>query len=763
MGSGILISNRSVVVKHLSRSRSEALAAFHEISAHIVSSLDLDETLVTIARAATHVLEADVGAIFLPDGEPGLVARGVFGARSEGWQGLRLNPDRGLNSNALSSGRAARIDDYLVIAEADPGLSSRPVILEEPVHSAMAVPVRRRGHPIGTIGVYRRIVAPFDEEEEYLLDLLSQQAGIALDNALAYGELETARNRLQALVDTTDAIWHQSSFEEVAQLVVEEAGRLLPNIACLIGVVPPDRPHQIVFVAGTQGWAATQLGTVHDLADTKLATRVLTDGVPIESRAFASASALAASMTTGTAIDTARLIPLGEPLPDGRNRLGVLGFYRQGSRPFGREERLVMDEFGKRMSISLHRAELVRLAESTRSRLETAVEVAADLSASLDPSEVIRRVLVRAVEAGRADRGVLLRIEAEDTVVEDFHDISGANDLIGYRHPIALQPLMLQAVSSRLPVIGGRYDVSSMDTLLEASLDNVRHTATIPLILDGVVTAAMVLSRRTDRPFLPNDLAMFQLIGNQAVLALRNARLFAQAKAVTRAQSDFLNMAAHELRTPLSVIAGYVSMMEDGTLGEPPRHWLGPLETLRSKTAELEALISELLIASRLEAGTIPVQEGEIELREAAFAAIERIQPRAALLGARLSHTFPEGRVLGMGDAEQVGRILDNLLNNALSYSLERPRVSLVVHGGDDTRVEVRDNGRGIPLEERSRIFERFYRIDDPAVRHVPGTGLGLYISRQLAARMAGVLSLDRTVPGKGSTFTLRLPAAPGS
>jgi signal transduction histidine kinase len=746
-------------VKRLSHGRSEALAAFHEISALIVSSLDLDETLLTIARAATHVLDADIGAIFLADEDLGLIARGVFGARSAGWDSLRLSRDHGLNADAIRLGRVARVDDYLPVAEGDETLSSRRVVLDEPIHSAMAVPVRRRDNPIGTIGVYRRIVAPFGEEDEYLLNLLSQQAGIALDNALAYGELETARNRLQALVETTDAIWRQSSFEEVAQLVVEEAARLLPRIACLVGVVPIERPNALVFVAGTAGWAATQLGAVHDLAETRMARRVLEEGIPIESETFSSMGALAAGMTRGTAIDTARLIPLGEPLPDGRTRLGILGFYREGNKAFGPEERLVMDEFGKRVSISLHRAELLRLAESARSRLETAIEVAADLSASLDPSEVIRRVLVRAVQAGRADRGVLLRIDREDTVMEDFYDVTGDNDLVGYRHPIAVQPLMLQAVTTRLPVIGGRYDVSKVDSLLETSLGRVRHTATIPLILDGVVTGAMVLSRRTDNPFVANDLAMFQLIGNQAVLALRNARLFAQAQAVTRAQSDFLNMAAHELRTPLSVIAGYVSMMEDGTLGEPPRHWLRPLETLRSKSAELEALISELLIASRLEAGTIPFSDGEIELREVAFAAIERIQARAALLGARLTHRFPDDRVPAVGDAEQVGRILDNLLNNALSYSLDPPRVTLAVHGGDDTRIEVRDHGRGVPEVERSQIFERFYRIDDPAVRHVPGTGLGLYISRQLAVRMGGRLTLDRTAPGKGSTFTLRLPA----
>jgi GAF domain-containing protein len=307
-----------LAVKHLSRGRSEALAAFHEISSLIVSSLDLDETLLTIARAATHVLDADIGAIFLPDEEPGLVARRVFGARTGAWQGLRLNPDRGLNADALRSGRVSRIDDYLPIAKADRELASRAVVLAEPIHSAMAVPVRHAG--VGGDAGWNR-PRPRDDDD---------------------GEARTRR-------------WD------------------------------PDR------IAG--------------LLLAELANR--RDG-------------------RGTAIDTVRLIPLGEPLPDGRRRLGVLGFFRQGNRAFGREERLVMDEFGKKVSISLHRAELLRLAESWRGRLETAIEVAADLS-----SEVIRWVLVRAVEAGRADRGVLLRIDGEDTVVEDFYDVSGDSDLIG--------------------------------------------------------------------------------------------------------------------------------------------------------------------------------------------------------------------------------------------------------------------------------------------------------------------------------------------
>ena len=726
----------------------------------MVSSLDLDETLVAIARAATQVLLADIGAIFLPDGDGRLAVRGIHGARSPLWTSLRLNTDRGLNAGALDAGRVARIADYVPVAEADLALASRQVILDEPVHSAMAAPVRRRGAGVGTLGVYRRLVAPFDDEDEYLLNLLSQQAGIALDNAYAYAELEATRDRLQALVETTDAIWRHSSFEEVVKLVVDQAQRLLPGIACLVGVVHAGDPGRLAFVAATPGMADGLQGTVHDFAQVPVAARVIQGGRSIESADFSRLSPLAGAMKSSLPVDTARIIPLGEPLPDGRSRLGVLGFYREGTRPFSPEERLLMDEFGKRVSLTLHRAELLRLAGSTTERLRTAIEVAADISASLDPSEVIRRVLVRAVDAGRADRGVLLRVDGDETVVEDHHDVTGAQDIIGYRHRIALQPLMRQAVRTRRPTIGGRYEVDRMDAPLNHSLADVKHTATIPLVLDGQVTAVLVLSRRLDPPFGLDDLVTFQLIANQAVLALRNARLFAQAQAVTRAQSDFLNMAAHELRTPLSVIAGYVSMMGDGTLGEVPNGWWVPIETLRGKTAELESLISELLIASRLEADTLPVHRGVVELREAAFAALERVAPRASLLRARLHHRFPPDPVLAVGDVEQVARVLDNLLNNALSYGAEPQDVTLAVHGGGEPRVEVRDRGQGIAPEERERIFERFYRIEDPALRHVPGTGLGLYISRELAGRMGGRLTLDRSAPGKGSSFSLRLRRA---
>jgi signal transduction histidine kinase len=113
--------------------------------------------------------------------------------------------------------------------------------------------------------------------------------------------------------------------------------------------------------------------------------------------------------------------------------------------------------------------------------------------------------------------------------------------------------------------------------------------------------------------------------------------------------------------------------------------------------------------------------------------------------------------VLVEADPSHLERILDNLVNNALTYSMERPWVKVSV--GEDPSVTVEDHGMGVPDDRRDAIFERFYRVNDPALPPQPGTGLGLYLSRELARRNGGDVELDWSSPGEGSRFVLRLAA----
>ncbi len=182
---------------------------------------------------------------------------------------------------------------------------------------------------------------------------------------------------------------------------------------------------------------------------------------------------------------------------------------------------------------------------------------------------------------------------------------------------------------------------------------------------------------------------------------------------------------------------------------------------LSSKTLELNKIVGDLLEASRIEAEALPGARTTIDLREAVKAGVGRARPRADLLGAEIGVELPSEPVPVDGDPAQLGRILDNLINNAMTYTVRTARVSVsVAIVGGEAIVKVADNGVGIPGDQRDRVFERFQRGNDPTFNSVSGTGLGLFISRELAHGHGGSLVIESSDVGEGSVFALGLPLA---
>jgi signal transduction histidine kinase len=218
----------------------------------------------------------------------------------------------------------------------------------------------------------------------------------------------------------------------------------------------------------------------------------------------------------------------------------------------------------------------------------------------------------------------------------------------------------------------------------------------------------------------------------------------------------FLDIAVHELRSPLTVIQGYASLLEGGDLGSLEAPALKAVRVIAAKAREAQEIASSLLTVARLESNELRIDSTATALRPLLEAAHDRVGPRLDLDGASLSLDCPADLEV-LADADLVTRIIDNLVNNALIYS-EQPASVSVAAGGARAAVEIRvsDRGPGVPEADRERIFERFVR--GAGAERAPGTGLGLYVSREFARRMDGDLSLEASRNGEGSTFLLRLP-----
>jgi two-component system, OmpR family, phosphate regulon sensor histidine kinase PhoR len=275
----------------------------------------------------------------------------------------------------------------------------------------------------------------------------------------------------------------------------------------------------------------------------------------------------------------------------------------------------------------------------------------------------------------------------------------------------------------------------------------------VPVAEDDGVPQAVTLPIDVDRRELWLSFVAVRISMGGVVYAFRDQT--AEHK-LDAAQSDFIATVSHELRTPMTAVYGAARTLlrSDVDLDADESRTL--LEMIAIQSERLAQITEEVLLASRLDSGTVTVEQDQVDIAEITretVAAMERHLGGRASFDLRL----PAFEYV-TGDHDRIRQIVTNLIDNAAKYSREGGRITVSVEKHDGhVRLSVADQGVGIPTAEHEAIFEKFYRVDPEQTQGGGGTGLGLYISRELARRMNGEIFVD-SEPSRGSTFLLELP-----
>ena len=271
-----------------------------------------------------------------------------------------------------------------------------------------------------------------------------------------------------------------------------------------------------------------------------------------------------------------------------------------------------------------------------------------------------------------------------------------------------------------------------------------------PLLKVGRVSHVLVLVEQTQQTL--------EARRRQELEANRLREKADHLASLEQAKSEFLRLASHELRGPASMLGGYLSMIEDESLGPIPQRLRPVLPMLKAKAAQINLLANEMVEAARLEDGRVQLKRKRVDLcqivRRSVSTAEATATPRHRV---RFDDRCTELWVLG--DALRLEIIIANLLDNAIKYSPKGGDVTAELStSGQVATLKVRDQGIGIAPQDMDRLFVRFSRVSNLA--DVPGTGLGLYLARELARLHKGEI-VAASKPGEGSEFVLSLPVEP--
>jgi PAS domain S-box-containing protein len=682
---------------------------------------------VADALATAHTPQEVLDAV-LTEGVRAAEARGGLIAKlSDDGEWLEVIASRGYDSRYIDPFRRFAVSGNFPLSEAvrtGEGVFIRseaerderyPELIgrSQPGHGLVCVPLVGERGPIGGLVFSFPTDQEFPPERRALKIALGRQAALALERAWFSASEQTLRERLAFLGEATALLTSSLELERTLERLTELAVPLLADWCTISMLIEETGEIEQVVVAHQDSerrrWAEAmreRSRTIRIDDEFDLTAQVIRTGEPVFLRDVPQELLDEAVRRDPNAAEALEHISIQSaitvPLRAGERSFGALTLVAE-SRQLEDSEFDLAQELAARAAIAVENARLYREAER---RAEAALAL-----------------------AYVGDGVVLLD---RDGRVRFWNSAAAA--ITGVREAEAV---------GRYPaeVVRAWAELTQLAELADADAPERARPVTVP-----IETAS------GDRWVAVTGVAFDEGV----VYALRDVT---DEQALERARSDFVATASHELRTPLAAVYGAARTLRRTDIEIPAEQHDRFLEIIVSETERLTAIVSQILLAGQLEEGRVDVTTAATDLRPLAESVLDSARLRTPeQIELRLEQNG--ARAVALADEDKLRQVLVNLLDNAIKYSPDGGDVVVELAGGHGrVRLTVRDRGLGIPPGEQERIFEKFYRLDPALTRGVGGSGLGLFISRELVSRMGGSLGV-RSQPGEGAAFVIDLPAA---
>ncbi len=745
--------------------RVKELEALHWITQAVTFSMPLDDILELIYTQLKRVIPLPNFYIAMLNPDRQSLNCAFYAEGDE-----RIDQKEPWPLNSGLSGVIMRNRTPLRTLSYDDECHRRNIPNEEKTNEAwMGAPLLGGNQAIGVMATFSgdSNITYTQEAEDFFISVAAY-LGSVLERQRLYDRLQTRARQLNLLNEIGRVLASSLDLDEVLDLVVRNAATLLDSEAGSLLLLDEDSGDLVFRVSSGptgQKLIGRKVPSGRGIAGVTFSENhpIIVNDAQHDQRWYSTFDQKSEFITRSLAA-----VPL-----NARGRtIGVLEVLNhKENRPYETEDVELLTSFAAQAAITIENARLFTMTDQAlRSHIEeltTLQMIDRQLNTTLDYREVIGQTLAWAVRSTGATIGLVAVLSEEEDGSRGLRILASHNYPESFieEYEEKLWPLS-QGIMGRAIRESQASEVTNLsaDPDYLAVVPDMRAKLTVPIQRENQVSGVITLESPREDEFGDKEKAFIERLADHAAIAIENARLFQAVKQANQAKTDFISFVAHELKQPMTSMKGYTDLLLKGVGGVISDTQQQFLQVIRTNVGRMDEMINELLDVSRIESGKMRLNIGPVQPVDVLSDVLRNFEQVVASKNQKLKVEIEPDLPSVNGDPGRLLQVISNLVSNAYKYTPEGGTITLSVkrieeNGHPFICWSVRDTGVGMTPEELDRLFTKYFRSTNPAVRNVPGTGLGLVITRSIVLLHGGQMNVE-SESGKGSTFSFTIPVA---